>query len=127
MNPEMRGDLRQLIESRWEGFRARVDSYAKWILEGGTYKAGSPYEVARIYEIATGWAVVIILAGTLWGVQGPLRRLDQYWTRDEQADAVENMAFGYEVWYAFKAGGQATRGPVRERNLPTAIRRDSGL
>jgi hypothetical protein len=85
----MSDDLKQIIDSHWEAFRVRVETYAKSILEGGTHHLSSPYDVLRIQEIAMGWAIVIILAGTLWGMEGPFKRIDQYWTYDEQAEAIE--------------------------------------
>lgn len=100
----MPGDLKQLIDSHWETFRARVESYAKRILEGGTYHLSSPYDIVRAQEIATGWAIVIILAGTLWGVEGPFKRIEQYWTRDEQAEAVERWLLEMRCGIGSKLG-----------------------
>jgi hypothetical protein len=52
----MPDDLKQLIDSRWEMLRVRVEGYAKRILEGGTFHLSSPYDIVRAQEIAAGCA-----------------------------------------------------------------------
>ena len=46
----------------------------------------------EIKERAVGWSVFIILVGTHAGMRGMLRRLDNHWSREEQAEAVERYA-----------------------------------
>lgn len=54
--------------------------------------ASSVHEKVEIEERAVGWAVFTILVGTHAGMEGILKRLDNYWSRAEQTEAVERYA-----------------------------------
>lgn len=85
----MSEDLERLIKLNRERFENRVEEYSKIILRGVAFDGNTPYDYVRIQEVAVGWAMAIILAGSIWGIDGPLKKLDKHWSRNEQADAVE--------------------------------------
>jgi len=110
-NPEI------LIEVKWERFRQRVERYSQRILDGANTRPTSAYEQLRSWDIATGWAVVIVLAGSIWGTRGPLRRIDEFWSRDEQADAVEEWLLDVRCGIPAKLGNELQK----TRSVPEGL------
>jgi DNA-binding TFAR19-related protein (PDSD5 family) len=71
-----------------ETFSNKVGEYKEAILESLLPATTAQEKMERELK-ATGWAVMSILVGIHAGMRGLLRRLDNFWTREELAEAVE--------------------------------------
>lgn len=71
-----------------ETFVNKVGEYRDTILESLSPATTAQEKVERELK-ATGWAVMSILVGIHAGMKGLLGRIDNFWTREELAEAVE--------------------------------------
>lgn len=69
-------------------FISKVGEYRDTILESLSPATTAQEKMERELK-ATGWAVMSILVGIHAGMKGLLRRIDNFWTREELAEAVE--------------------------------------
>jgi hypothetical protein len=67
---------------------SRVREYREAIMDSLSPPA-TAQEKMELDLRATGWAVMSILVGIHAGIKGLLRRVDNFWSREEQAEAVE--------------------------------------
>ena len=70
---------------------ARVGEYREVIMESLSPATTPQARMERELK-ATGWAVMAILVGIYAGMKGLLRRIDNFWTREQLAEAVEKYA-----------------------------------
>jgi len=71
-----------------ETFINKVGEYREVIL--GSLSPATTVQARMERELkATGWAVMSILVGVYAGMRGLLRRIDNFWTREDLAEAVE--------------------------------------
>jgi DNA-binding TFAR19-related protein (PDSD5 family) len=71
-----------------ETFIGKVGEYREVILESLSPATTVQARMERELK-ATGWAVMSILVGIYAGMRGLLRRIDNFWSREELAEAVE--------------------------------------
>lgn len=71
-----------------ETFINKVDEYRQEILDSLAPATTAQVRMERELK-ATGWAIMSILVGVYAGLQGLLRRIDNFWSREELAEAVE--------------------------------------
>jgi DNA-binding TFAR19-related protein (PDSD5 family) len=71
-----------------ETFIGKVGEYRELILESLSPATTVQARMERELK-ATGWAVMSILVGIYAGMRGLLRRIDNFWSREELAEAVE--------------------------------------
>lgn len=67
---------------------AKVGEYREVIMESLSPATTPQARMERELK-ATGWAVMAILVGIYAGMKGLLRRIDNFWTREQLAEAVE--------------------------------------
>jgi len=71
-----------------ELFITRVGKYREMIMESLSPATTPQARMERELK-ATGWAVMSILVGVYAGMRGLLRRIDNFWSREDLAEAVE--------------------------------------
>jgi DNA-binding TFAR19-related protein (PDSD5 family) len=71
-----------------ETFVNKVDEYRKEILDSLAPATSAQARMERELK-ATGWAVMSILVGVHAGMKGLLKRIDNFWSREDLAEAVE--------------------------------------
>lgn len=71
-----------------ELFVTKVGEYREVIMESFS-PATTPQARMEREVKATGWAVMVILVGIYAGMKGLLKRIDNFWTREQLAEAVE--------------------------------------
>ncbi len=71
-----------------EIFISKVGEYRTLILESLGPATSAQARMERELK-ATGWSVMAIIVGIYAGMRGILRRIDNFWSREDLAEAVE--------------------------------------